>query len=219
MRLAKHPFEFMTAGYLTRICAEQAHTLAQLLTHLRTCSDDAIRNHTFQVLEHYHFLREGFSNDWSQWALAACNEHQLAEQFAALDIRQYESVAALRVDLVGVLERFVQEKPDAANRAAFEPFYFCEAQPIAIPSGQVAHSLEEFCDILRELSIHSLHYHFIAARLRPPVQFFNDFSYWVTTSLDLPELAQRIDQIDIYTNTLGGVRTLVLQETKRWLTP
>ncbi|MFQ5927437.1 MAG: DUF5752 family protein [Terriglobia bacterium] len=218
MRLATHPFAFATAGYLTRICAEQAHTLAQLLTHLRTCSDAAIFYHTFQVLEHYHFLRENLANEWSQWALAACNEPQLAEQFAALDIRQYETLAALRTDLVGVLERFLQERPQAADRPAFEPLYFCEAHTIAIPSGQQAHSLEEFCDILRKLSIHSLHYHFIAARLRPPLQFPNDFSYWFTTSLDLAELARHIDQIDIYTNTLDGVRALILKEAQKWLT-
>lgn len=218
MRVAKNPFVFMTAGYLTRICAERAHTLAQFLAHLRTISDAAIFNHTFQVLEHYHFLRKGFSNDWAQWALAACNEPRLAEQFAALDIRQYESVGALRADLVRILERFLRENPLAADRPASEPFYFCEAHTFALPSGQEAHSLEEFCQLLRTISIHSLHYHFIAARLRPPVQFLNDFSHWFTTSLELPELARRVDQIDFYTNTLEGVRAKVLEEAEQWVT-
>lgn len=219
MRVAKNAFLFMTAGYLTRICAQRAHTLGQLLEGLRTTSEAAIFNHTFQVLEHFHFLRQGFANDWSQWALAACNEPQLAEQFASLDLHQYETVAAIRADLVGVLERFLKAKPELANRPAFEPFFFCEAHTIAVPSGQEAHSLEEFYEILHTLSIHSLHYHFIAARVRPPVQFLNDFSFWFTTSLDLLELAQRVERIDIYTNTLDGVRALILKETQPYLSP
>jgi hypothetical protein len=36
-------------------------------------------------------------------------------------------------------------------------------------------------------------------------------------SLELPELADRIESIDIYTNTLEGVRQLILEECSRWL--
>lgn len=219
MRIAQNPFVFMTAGYLTRICAQRAHSLRELLEHLRTTSDAAIFNHTFQTLEHYHFLRQGFSNDWAQWTLAAGNEPRLAEQLAALDIRRYETVAGIRADLVAILDRFLREHPQAADRRAFEPFYFCEAHTLALPCGQQATSLEEFCQILPALSIHSLHYHFIAARLRPPLQFYNDFSHWFTTSLDLPELAERIDHIDIYTNTLEGVRQLILAEIQKCVAP
>jgi len=217
MRVARSPFVFMTAGYLTHISNQRADTLRELYAQLRTASDASLFNHTFQVLEHYHFLRQGFSNDWAQWTLAACNEPRLAEQLASLDIRQYESVAAIRADLLEILERFLREKPDAADRRAFEPFYFCEAHVVALPSGKQATTLAEFCAILRELSIHSLHYHFIAARLRPPLQFLNDFSHWFTTSLDLPELAENVEQIDIYTNTLEGVRSFILEETEKWL--
>ena len=57
---------------------------------------------------------------------------------------------------------------------------------------------------LERLSHASFYYHFVASRLRLQLRT-NDFSHWFQ-SLELPELAARADQIDIYTNTLDSAR-------------
>ncbi len=215
MKQAKEPFGFMAASTLTRICGIQASTIGEMLQHLRTVSADSIFNHTFQSLSTHHYLTEGFSNDFAQWALAACNASQLAEQLSALDIREYESVEALRADLVRVFDEFVQSDPERARQRAFEPFYFLEAVTVTVPTGMQAHNLAEFCAALQHISVHSLHYHFVTGRLRGPSK--NDFSAWIEDSLELPKLADRIEAIDIYTNTLEGVRQLILKECRRWV--
>ncbi len=214
MKQAAEPFAFMAASTLNRVCGVQANTLAEMHEHLRTISADSIFNHTFQSLSTHHYLTEGFSNDFAQWVLAACNAPQLAEQLSALDIRQYESVEALRSDLERVFDEFVRAEPDAAARRAFEPFYFCEAVTVTVPSGLLAHNLAEFCDALERISLHSLHFHFVTARLRGPSK--NDFSAWIEKHFELTELADRIEAIDIYTNTLEGVRKLIQRECRRW---
>ena len=216
MKQAAKPFQFMAASTLVRICGVEVRTVADLLEHLRTISAASVFNHTFQSLGQHHFLTEGFSNDFAQWVLAACNQPQLAEQLASLDIRQYESVETLRADLLRVLEEFVASEPARAQQRAFEPFYFCEAVTVTVPAPWRAHNLPEFCQGLEHISRETLHYHFVDARLREPLTV-NDFSYWVEDSLELKELADRIDQIDIYTNTLEGVRELILEECRPWL--
>ncbi len=217
MTAAATPFRFMAASTLVRITGQRANTLAELLEELRRCSDASIFNHTFQSLEQHQFLTEGFSNDFAQWALAACNEPRLAEQLASLDIRHYQTLAGLRADLLQALEDHLRRVPEAGFRKAFEPFYFCEAITVAVPTPFEAATLAEFCDGLRHVSIHTVHYHFVVARLREPLAV-NDFSYWLEDSLGLKELADRVDQIDIYTNTLGGVRQRILEEAAPWLT-
>jgi len=217
VRFAQAPFQFMAASTLIRITGHQVTTLTELLDEIRRCSDASIFNHTFQSLEQHHFLTEGFSNDFAQWALAACNEPQLAEQLASLDIRNYETLAALRSDLVSTLENYLRQVPQAAYRKAFEPFYFCEAVTVAVPTQWQACTLAEFCHALGHVSIHTVHYHFVAARLREPLTV-NDFSFWLEDNLGLKELADSIDQIDIYTNTLEGVRQRILEEARPWLT-
>ena len=216
MKVAKSPFEFLAASSLTRITGLQARSLAEFLDNMRNCSEASIFNHTFQSMAQHHFLTEGFSNDFAQWVLAACNEPRLAERLASIDIRHYSEISAMRGDFVRTIEEHLAQSPDSAQRKAFEPFHFCEDVTIAVPTSWKATTLEEFCEALRHVSIHTVHYHFVTARLRQPLSH-NDFSYWFEHGLGLKELADRIDGIDIYTNTLEGVREHILQEAGTWL--
>ena len=86
------PFSFFTVAYLTRIGNQCARNLTEFLKGLEECSDASIFHHTFQTLESHHFLTEGFSNDFAQWVLASANRDELAEQLAALDVRDYLSI-------------------------------------------------------------------------------------------------------------------------------
>ena len=99
MNAAETPFEFFTVAYLTRIGNQSAGNLEELLAGLEQCSDASIFHHTFQTLSSHHFLTEGFSNDFAQWAHADASREDLAEQLAAPDVRDYLSIAALRSDL------------------------------------------------------------------------------------------------------------------------
>jgi hypothetical protein len=55
-----------------------------------------------------------------------------------------------------------------------------------------------------------LQFHFITSRLRLHLRT-NDFSYWLAKDLGQKELARRVDQIDVYTNTLDSARTQIIQ--------
>lgn len=216
MNQAKEPFLFMSASSLTQICGNQANTARELFDEIRRASDTCIFTHTFQTLEEHQFIAEGFSNDFAHWVLTACNLPRLAEQLAALDIRQYKTIGQLRGDLISVLERYLEENPQEGHRWAFEPFYFCEAHTVAVPTQRVVYDLESFAEALGEVGVDSIHYHFIIARLRPPLGV-NDFSNWIGDNLGMPDLARKIDAIDIYTNTLEGLRQRMVEEIGSWI--
>jgi uncharacterized protein YpbB len=74
-----------------------------------------------------------------------------------------------------------------------------------IPTSCSARNLEEFIDGIEKVSLHSIHYHFIEARLRLKLTS-NDFSVWLERELDLADLAEQLNRIDIYTSTLQEVR-------------
>jgi hypothetical protein len=109
-------------SYLTRIGNISAMTLSEFLAGLEYRSDASIFHHTFQTLSIHHFLTEGFSNDFAQWVLAGTNRDALAEQLAALDIRDYFSLAALRADLCMVVRDFCEQHPEFANQSLWSPF-------------------------------------------------------------------------------------------------
>jgi hypothetical protein len=209
-RWARSPFYFNSAAHLLRIGREQALNLGDLLEFLRIVPEDSIFQHTFQTLQEHHFIREGFSNDFAHWAFAACNEVGLAERLASVDVREFTSIRALRERLIEIVESYLQKNPRARERSALEPFYFCASDTIVVPTPFVARNLPEFAEGLQRVSIYSVHYHFIEARLRLNLNS-NDFSIWLEDEMGLPQLADRLGRIDIYTSTLHDVRRRILR--------
>lgn len=214
METADTPFEFFTVAHLTCIGNLSAGTLAELLKGLEECSDASIFHHTFQTLSSHHYLTEGFSNDFAQWALADANRDALAEQLAALDIRDYTSIAALRADLSRSVRDYVEQHPEAAQQEALERFYFCESLEVTLPFGLTARTLEEFQAGVKRLSHAAFYFHFISSRLRLHLRT-NDFSHWLANALGMKALADNINHIDIYTNTLDSARAKLLRLVER----
>lgn len=210
MDKATTPFEFYAVSYLTRIGNQSAGTIGELLEGLEQCSDASIFHHTFQTLGAHHFLTENFSNDFAQWAMADANRNDLAELLASLDIRDYVSIAALRDDLCRIVGDFCAASPALAGQTALERFYFCEGVEVTIPVGAQATTLEEFRQGIERLSHAGFYFHFISSRLRLQLQT-NDFSHWLANSLGLKTLADSVNRIDIYTNTLEGTRARMLR--------
>ena len=204
---ADQPFQFMAASYLIRIGAEPVHTLGELAKSLRNCPQASIFYHTFQSLEAHHYT--SFSSDFAQWALTACNEAALAEQLAVVDLREIVSLEDLRGILADIVRDYLKEHPQAADRRAFEAFYFCEAKEVTVPSGSPAWTLAELAEGIRHLGHQSLHYHFINSRLRLQLKT-NDFSFWIEHSLNHPWLAARLNRIDFYNDTLDELRQDIL---------
>jgi len=116
-----------TVAYLTRIGNQSAGTLTEFLMGLEECQRRFDFHHTFQTLESHHFLTEGFSNDFAQWVLASANRDELAEQLAALDIRDYVSIAELRSDLRRVVSGYCTEYPTMPAKKRSSDFIFVRA--------------------------------------------------------------------------------------------
>jgi hypothetical protein len=203
-------FQFKSAAHLLRIGREKATNLHELLAGLQVCADDSIFQHTFRTLEEHHFIREGFSNDFAHWAFVECQEAALGEQFASADVREFTSIQQLRERLIQIVSTYLEQHPAAADRVALEPFYFCASETVVVPTPLVARSLPEFVDALKVVTVHSIHYHFIEARLRLKL-VSNDFSVWLKTEMGQHQLADRIETIDIYACTLEDVRRKILQ--------
>ena len=210
------PFYFNTSADLLRITTQKANTLAELLDALRVCPDDSIFKHTFRTLQEHHFIREGFSNDFAHWALTACNEPGLAEQLASVDVREFTSLGELRDRFVQIVEKHLQLNPADGQRMAEETFYFCAADIVVMPTKFVAETLRDFAQGLREVSVHSIHHHFIEARLRIKLMS-NDFSQWLYEDVGLTDTARALNRIDIYTVTLEDVRKQMLRIVERSL--
>lgn len=210
LRTASTPFEFKSAAPLLFIEREQARNIDELLDALRTCPDGSIFQHTFRTLEEHHFIKEGFSNDFAHWAYTDLREVGLGERLTGLDIREFTSIVKLRERLIQIVEEFHEATPSARDSVSKTPFYFCSSKITVLPTQRSATNLVEFIEGLKQVSIHSIHYHFIEARLRRELET-NDFSIWIRRDLGMEKAAKQLNQIDIYTSTLEGVRRKIVQ--------
>ena len=208
------PFYFNTSEHLLRIGRERATTLPELLQALRTCPDDSVFQHTFRTLQEHHFIRQGFSNDFAHWSLSACHEPVLAEKLASVDVHEFTAIEGLRQKMVEILDDFLHKHPRVNSHTAKEPFYFCASEILVLPTPFVADSLAGFLKGLQQVPVHSIHHHFIEARLRLH-QMSNDFSQWLVEEIGMPETAESIERIDIYANTMEGVRQTIARLVER----
>jgi hypothetical protein len=205
LRKPSKPFYFNTSESLLRIGRQRATNLSELFDALHTCPEDSVFQHTFRTLQEHHFIRQGFSNDFAHWTLSACNEPALAEQLASVDVREFTAIEGLRHRMLEIIDEFLHGHPKAATRAAYEPFYFCASDVVVLPTPFTPDTLKGFLDGLNQVSVHSIHHHFIEARLRLH-RMTNDFSQWLEEEVGLTDAADAIERIDIYTNTMEGVR-------------
>jgi Family of unknown function (DUF5752) len=208
------PFHFNSAVHLLRIERERAGNLNELLESMRNCPEESIFQHTFRTLQEHHFIQQGFSNDFAHWAYVDCNEVGLAEQLASLDVREFTSIVALRQRIVEIIEVYLSQNPIAGLREARQPFYFCASDTVVLPTSFVSRNMTEFVRALQQVSLHSIHYHFIEARLRLKLQS-NDFSVWLNNEMGLTEISAGLNRIDIYTSTLEGVRQQIVRVIER----
>jgi hypothetical protein len=205
LRKPDAPFYFATSEHLLRIGRYKATNLSELLHAIQVCPEDSIFQHTLRTLQEHHFIRQGFSNDFAHWTLFACNEPALAEQLASVDVREFTAIEGIRRRMSEIIDQFLHTQPHSGSRPAHEPFYFCASDIVVLPTPYAPDTLRGFLDGLNHVSVHSIHHHFIEARLRLK-RMSNDFSTWLEEDVGLNEAADAIERIDIYTNTMEGVR-------------
>ena len=110
----------------------------------------------------------------------------------------------LREQTLAVFDHHFKLHARANGREAREPFYLLQAQTFTVPTQHQAHDPRSFARELRRVSIDSVAFHFIDARLRLQLHT-NDFSQYLR-GFDLDRVAEQIDALDFYANTLYELR-------------
>jgi len=206
---AQDPFWFRECFLIPMPIGTKVVNLRELLQALREVSDSVLYYHLVQSRLAVSLPAVEFPNDFALWAAMALQDMALAEKLSSFDPLEYENLGQVRQAMVDILEEYLWDLPFVPwARSGFE-FYFCEASTVVIRSVISANSLKEFCHSLNKVGLDSIYYHFFEARWRLETPI-DDFSHWIETNFDLPELVAGIRGMDIYFYTLGEIRNKLL---------
>lgn len=206
---AKEPFRFYTRLNAKELTGLKAKNLRELLKYIKEVPDSVIFYHTHDFSEEYHYLVPQPSNEFALWVGNVLGYDALSEKLSTIDIYEFSSIGEIRKRIAYILEEYINSNPDDKTCEEGEEFHFIKSVSVIMPTPYIAHDLREFIQILKFISPNSLFFHIYEARLRLG-KVANDFSLWLSESLDEERLSESIINIDPYMHTIEGVREKII---------
>jgi hypothetical protein len=203
-------FQFRSSASLEKLTGQKAYNLEELLELIKACSESSIFFHTFSAFLKMREARVPYNTDFAFWVARMLNEKALAEKLMAVDLCEHKTVEGLRSQLIEIIESYRGQKPGAFQKTADEPFYLHDITRTVYLTDRFAYDLRSFRELLTEVSIYSIYFHFIESRLYKDFDS-DEFSVWIESSLNMPALAKKIQKIDISVHTLEGLRIRLIQ--------
>jgi hypothetical protein len=212
---AQNVFWFSEYLVMPQPTGKKATNLKELLHFLRGMSEPVLEYHLWQSRLTLTQAAVEYPNDFALWAAKSLNDPNLAERLSSVDPLDYEDLTQIRETLVELLEEYLWDSPfNPEARPGYE-LYFCEASSVIMRSGISAQTLRQFCAAIQTVGLDSVYYHFVEARWRLRDRKKDDFSHWIETNFEMPELVSGLRNIDIFFYTLSEIRDTILSLIKQ----
>jgi Family of unknown function (DUF5752) len=209
-KIAEHPFLFTACWELREILGRSARDEQQLLEAIEEIPPDSLSFHTHSFFLRHKYIAGPYPNDFATWAAIQVRDRVLGEKLGILDPYDFESLEALRSEIVNIIDEHLSQLQIIPRAIYGEPFHFMQSRIIEVPTGLKARSLREFREIMATVDASAVYYHNFEAILRLGRRM-GDFALWIEEQLDLPDLAQKISRIDFYMISLETVRQQIIR--------
>lgn len=210
----KNPFYFRTHLELRESTGLKARNARELVNVIKDVPGSVIYYHTHVFLQQHQFLSPEPPNAFAYWVTHFLGEEILGERLGSIDIYEFNTIRALREKIIEVIEGYLFNVKEIRNAPLGKEFDFTKSRSFILPTPYVAYNLDDMIEALRKVTIRSVDFHIFNVRLRLE-QGINDFSNWIKTSLNYPELASRLENFDPYTYTLEGLRQNIIDIIRR----
>ncbi|MBI3932083.1 MAG: hypothetical protein HY317_01585 [Acidobacteria bacterium] len=202
-------FEFWGCSEIRESLGITAESERHLMERLETVPPESIYYHTVRALLRRQVVPTPYPDDFASWVATEVRDPVLAERLALSSPFDFADTEAFREHLLGILDDHLSRLPFTPAVVQGSPFYFLRGHLAAVPLGVEAVDLAGLGRSLSEVDDSSIYYHAVEAigrlgRVR------SDFATWVDDGLALPGLAVRMDEIDPFVASLGGVRQQLL---------
>lgn len=191
-------FSIRDCALLSIATGWRIYTLGELRAGIATADDETIYFHFWGGLLQPRFEEREFNNDFAAWIRHGLHDAKLAEQVAVLDPREFPDLRVLKSELIDRIDERLVEAECLHFSHAVQPFEFMRAQTVVFSTEKSVSTPAQLGELIGQLSVSSIFYHFIDARRRVP-HAGNDFSAWLVNFDELGRrLCDRLAQVDPY---------------------
>ena len=206
---AAAPFVFTGCVEVRQALQRTADDERELMDRLEEVPTESIFYHTHGYFLRHRPITTAYGNDFAAWVAVHVRDQALSERLAVVNPFEYGSLEVLREELVTVVHDHLRRLRTVPRAEGGEPFHFQQSEIVEVELGTPASTLLEFREGLASVDASAIYFHMVEARTRLGRRS-GDFAEWIRTSLELPELAERIERIDTYMTSLERVRARVL---------
>jgi hypothetical protein len=181
------PFAVKDCALIAIATGERAHNLRELRDRLETTRPGCI---------YYHF--------WGGLLRPSFDDPEYQNDFAVWDFADLED---LRRELIEIIEERLDENELVPWAAAHQQFHFIRSQIVVFDTGMRLDKPEELKELIPQLTVGSVFYHFVDARRRTANRN-DDLSEWLKgfgNSYD--QLLAQIAAMDPYFKSLTELRS------------
>jgi len=201
------PFAITDCALIAIATGEKAQNIREMHNRLMQTHDDGvIYYHFWGGLLRPHFVDPEYQNHFAGWANHDLHDRRLAEKLSIINPAHYASIDELRQEVIEVFEERMDEDESASRVEAEHPFFFMRSKIVVFDTRLRVARPEDLTELIPQLSLGSLFYHFIDSRRRN-ASGGDDFSEWLKCwKNQYHSLAERIQTIDPYFNSLIELR-------------
>jgi hypothetical protein len=207
------PFVFRKVLYLVEATGRRAGSLDEMLRALALVDSLSVGYHMHREFLAHKFVHKEHTNDFADWVARVLGDQRLAERLDNLVAFQFRSLESLRGEIARLIAEHLVGEP-AASALRVPPgreFYFTMPRSVVMETGLLATDLPSFAAALQAVPASSIYFHLFETRFAGADGRENDFAEWISGSLGLPELAQKVAQIDPYMFSLEQARRKLMQ--------
>ncbi len=205
------PFIVKDCALIAIATGKKAQNLKELRDGLLTVPLDCIYYHFWGGLLHSRFEEPEYNNDFAAFAAHVLHDQTLAERLAVLDPIHFDTMDALRAELIDLIDARLDEIREPAWVDPENQFHFVRSQIVVFDTNKRFDSPLDLAKFLPQATPSSIFYHFIDARRRV-AEGIDDFRLWLQgIDGEWTPLIEAIKAIDPYFMPLQALRDQIAQ--------
>ena len=204
--MVNQTFKILDCALIAIATGEKAQNLRELRDILKNIHHGCLYYHFWGGLLRPHFDDPEFQNDFAVWASRNLHDSKISEQLSIINPNVFKDMEDLRREVIEIIEERLSESEHVPWVKTGQEFHFIRSQIVIFDTGITYNDPKDLLEIIPNMSLGSIFFHFIDARRRTPDKR-NDFSVWLTGFGDKYDgLIEGLDNIDPYFTTLNELR-------------